>query len=201
MTDHGADTDRHAMLDALAEPFTVSSSLSRDEAFDLLSNPRRLCAVRHLARRRRCTMDDLVEHVATREYGTDRSALTREQRRRIYVSLHQSHLPRLAGADLVIYDPDRRTIRYRPNRSLEGILENGRSATGRYERWYGYATACSIVAAVVSYAWIAPGASASLPLLFGPLSIGLVALLEYGDDEPGTRSLAGRLRDSSAPES
>lgn len=52
------------------------------------------------------TVNDLAEQVAAWENDTEISELTSQQRKRVYVSLYQTHLPKLADTGLVDYDVD-----------------------------------------------------------------------------------------------
>jgi len=53
----------------------------------------------------------LTEQIAARETSHSVDELPSQARKRVYVSLYQTHLPRLADAGLVDYDPDAGTTR------------------------------------------------------------------------------------------
>lgn len=53
---------------------------------------------------------DLAEHVAGVENGIDPARLNSQQRKRVYISLYQSHLPKLDDAGAVRFDQNRGTI-------------------------------------------------------------------------------------------
>lgn len=110
----GEDTDEPAPG---GEPATAvpTGGLGRDDTFALLSNPRRRLALRVLrAEGPTLTTGDLAEHVAAREHGIERAQLRSKQRKRVYISLYQNHLPQLADAGVIDYDPDRGTVRRGP---------------------------------------------------------------------------------------
>jgi hypothetical protein len=88
-----------------------ATSLSPDLAFKLLSSSRRRDLIRCLDGLD-ATVDlrELSEQVAAVENGTSPSSLAYDQRKRVYVSLRQTHLPKLSNAGIVDYDPDRSTI-------------------------------------------------------------------------------------------
>lgn len=52
------------------------------------------------------TMNDLAEQVAAWENDAGIPELTSQQRKRVYVSLYQTHLPKLADTGLVDYEVD-----------------------------------------------------------------------------------------------
>lgn len=49
---------------------------------------------------------DLAEIVASAEYETPPGQLDKQQERRVWISCHQTHLPRLESMDIITYDPD-----------------------------------------------------------------------------------------------
>ncbi len=87
------------------------TELSRDQVFELLKSLRRRYAV-HYLRRENCTVDlaDVTDHVAAWEYNTTPADLLNEQRKRVYISLYQTHIPALANAGVIDYNPETREI-------------------------------------------------------------------------------------------
>lgn len=73
--------------------------------FSLLSNRRRRYAL-HACKRFGTPIDisDLSERVAAWEYGKDVSELESEERRRVYTSMQQSHLPAMDDAGVIEFD-------------------------------------------------------------------------------------------------
>ena len=61
------------------------------------------------------TPTELAEEVAAIENDVEVDDLTYKQRKRVYVSLHQTHLPRLAEAGVVHYDKDEGIVRLTEN--------------------------------------------------------------------------------------
>ncbi|UPV76608.1 hypothetical protein M0R89_18925 (plasmid) [Halorussus limi] len=60
-------------------------------------------------------LDDLVEYVAEREVASssvDADAADEEYCRRVAISLHHNHLPKLSDDAFVDYDPRSKTVRY-----------------------------------------------------------------------------------------
>lgn len=86
---------------------TTESDLSQDVVFDILSSPRRRYVLYYL----RTSGDpvqltDLAEEVAAWENNTETPDITEQERKRVYVSLYQTHIPRLAEVGLIEYDDD-----------------------------------------------------------------------------------------------
>ncbi len=102
-TDNGMSTN-HESSDE--EP------LSQDLVFDLLSSPRRRFVLYYLrSESESMQLTDLADEVAAWEYDTPVEELTEQERKRAYVSLYQTHVPKLAEAGLIDYDTESGTIR------------------------------------------------------------------------------------------
>lgn len=86
---------------------TTESELSQDIVFDILSSPRRRYVLYHLRTADQTVqLTDLAEEVAAWENDTEPSEITEQERKRVYVSLYQTHIPRLAEVGLIEYDKD-----------------------------------------------------------------------------------------------
>ncbi|MUW14248.1 hypothetical protein GJ633_05935 [Halorubrum sp. CBA1125] len=79
----------------------------KDELYDLLSNHRRRYVI-HFCKRadEPLSLSDLAEKVAAREQDKPVAELTSAERKRVYTSLQQTHLDRLADAGMIDYDGD-----------------------------------------------------------------------------------------------
>ncbi|ELY75999.1 hypothetical protein [Natrinema pallidum] len=79
--------------------------LSAGEIFDLLSNQRRRYVIHYCKREDEpVPIGDLAEHVAAWELEKDVAEVTSAERKRVYTSLQQSHLPTLDRADVIAFD-------------------------------------------------------------------------------------------------
>jgi DNA-binding transcriptional ArsR family regulator len=79
-----------------------SQELSRDLVFAMLSNARRRYVLHYLKRHGGpATIRQLAEQIAAWENGTPMAEVTYKQRKRVYTSLHQTHLPKLADAGII----------------------------------------------------------------------------------------------------
>lgn len=83
-----------------------SSSLPRDDVFEVLSNARRRCALHYLKQQgdRRVSLRELVDYVAAWENDTSPANVDSTERKRVYTALRQNHLPRLEAAGIIEYE-------------------------------------------------------------------------------------------------
>ncbi|WP_079988831.1 DUF7344 domain-containing protein [Halosegnis longus] len=85
--------------------------MSRTEVFDILSNDRRRHALHYLlSRESGAEIGELSEQIAAWENDEAIEEVTADERRRVYVSLHQTHLPRMDEAGVLQYENSRDTI-------------------------------------------------------------------------------------------
>ena len=97
------DSDALSNIDS-KQPDGSDIGLSLDQIFDLLSNSRRRTVLQVLeSRDEPVPFGDLVDAVAQDEYGKPLQEISGQERRTIYSSLYQSHLPRLERMDVVAY--------------------------------------------------------------------------------------------------
>jgi len=86
-------------------------SLSQDVVFDILSSPRRRYVLYYLKQvDEPIELTALAEQVAAWENETDPESLTDQQRKRVYVSLYQTHIPKLDESGVVHYDENEGTV-------------------------------------------------------------------------------------------
>lgn len=89
-------------------------TLDTDTIFHTLSNARRRCVIAALTDDPEMTVRALTVAVASHEYDCSESELEYEQRKRVYTSLVQTHLPSLHRNGLVEYDKDRGRVTAKP---------------------------------------------------------------------------------------
>jgi hypothetical protein len=86
----------------------TSPRLSTEDVYEVLSNRRRRYAIHHLKQTDGpVDVSTLAEQVAAWENGKPVAELDSQERKRVYISLYQSHLPTLEKRGLVAYDDDR----------------------------------------------------------------------------------------------
>lgn len=82
-----------------------SETISQNRAFDILSNARRRFILSYLSKSDGpVELRELADEVARWETGSD--SLSRKERKRVYVSLYQTHIPRLNDAGVIDYDSE-----------------------------------------------------------------------------------------------
>lgn len=92
--------------------------LSQDVVFDILSSPRRRYVLYYLKQvDEPIELTDLAEQVAAWENETTPESLTDQERKRVYVSLYQTHIPKLDEAGIVTYDQDDGSVELAPGSS------------------------------------------------------------------------------------
>jgi hypothetical protein len=106
---------------------TSDTELTQDDVFEILSSPRRRYLLYYLRQRQEpVELTDLAEHVAAWENGIDPDELTTQERKRVYVSLYQTHVPKLDDAGVVDYDADSGMVRLTQRaRRIDTYLEDG----------------------------------------------------------------------------
>lgn len=111
--------------------------LSQDLLFDLLSNRRRRFVLHYLLREDRpVSIQELSKQVAMWEFGVTDEELSDQQKKRIYVALYQTHVPKLEEAGVIEYDSDTGLVEIAGQaRQLEPYLEEG-AIERRPWHWY-----------------------------------------------------------------
>jgi hypothetical protein len=128
--------------------------LTEQEVFSVLSNRRRRFALHAL-----CQRDDAVElgwlarRVAAWEQGVSPAEVESDARKSCYVSLQQSHLPRMDETGIVDFDKRTGTVHSTTAaRELDVYLE---VVPGREIPWHGYYLGLGAVsAALLSALWV-----------------------------------------------
>jgi hypothetical protein len=88
-----------------------TDALSQDQAYDLLSNSRRRYVISQLREERGpVELNELSRRLAAWENETPVEDLTDQQKKRVYVSLYQTHIPKLADAGIIDYDSEAGTV-------------------------------------------------------------------------------------------
>lgn len=96
----------------------------KDLIFEILSSPRRRYLLRalHETEGPVATVTGIADAVAALEYGVAVDDVSQVERKRVYVSLYQTHLPKLEESGIVTFDRQNGTIR----------LTNGAEKVGSY---------------------------------------------------------------------
>ena len=145
--------------------------LSKDVIFELLKNRRRREVLAYLLEAEETvTLGELAEQIAAWENDTDVAALSSDQRKRVYVALYQTHLPKMDDAGIVEYDQDRGLISLADNADLLMMyLDTDTHRQDRWDRWYA-------VLSVVGAAFVT-GAFLGLPPLSAIPTLGVAGIV------------------------
>ena len=109
--------------------------LSREDVFTLLSNHRRHYVLLSLPENRSASFDELVDWVTALERERKGEADNRNHRAAVYTSLYQTHIPKLADADLVVHNQERKQVRITQRGLwLRSYLQSARGDGIRWDR-------------------------------------------------------------------
>lgn len=148
--------------------------LTDDQIFWVLSNQRRRDIIQYLREQGgAATLGELAEWMAAKENGKTVQQVSSYERKRVYVGLHQNHLPMMDDMDVVYYDDDRKTIELRDTVTdletyLNGVVEPG---SRRLPSAAGF-----VIALVISLGTLRIGIFAEVPRLAW-IFVGLISLL------------------------
>jgi len=114
-----------------------SGELSQDDRFDLLSNHRRRYALHYIKHNGdRATLGELSDQIAAWENEIDLEEVGYDERKRVYTSLQQVHLPRMDEAGVVEFDDREGAVEIGPAAAdLDVYLE---VVEGRDVPWSGF---------------------------------------------------------------
>jgi len=157
-----------------------SPQLSQDTAFDLLSNVRRRFVLQRLQDRPDgIELSELAEELAATENDADPDELSAQQRKRTYVSLYQTHIPKLAEAGVVEYDAD--TGMVYPTAHVDELgqyFQEGDSGV-RWQFVYGAVVAGGLLLYVLELTVDLPFFDARLVALVALVGVAIVSATHY----------------------
>lgn len=111
---------------------------TKDDVFDILRNRRRRYVLGYLRDHEGVVeLSELAEALANWESDDEDAYITHRDRKRAYVSLYQTHLPKLDRAGIVEYNQPRGTVELGPDyRYVEGYLDRPHGGTLLWHRLY-----------------------------------------------------------------
>ena len=140
---------------AIESTFTKNDELTKDEIFYLLKNRRRRDIVNYLMDNDgTATLGELAEQIAAWENEIEVTALSSGQRKRVYVALYQTHLPKLDENGIIEYDQNRGNVELSENAERLKVYLNDESTSD--DPWNRRYAALSII-----------GAASTLAILLG----------------------------------
>ncbi len=149
--------------------------LTQANLFDVFSNARRRQTVQYLREQDgSCDLTPLVEQVAAWENGVDTGDVTRAQRRRVYISLYQTHLPMLEDHGIVEWDPESHSIELLPHEGrFDPYLDRSHGVQRPWHVVYGILSLGGAIMFVMSLISIGPLTTGVAPLVI----LGLCAVI------------------------
>jgi DNA-binding transcriptional ArsR family regulator len=146
-----------------AEPSNGRADLSRDEIFEILSNKRRRLTIHYLHQNgERADLGTLAEHIAAKENDVPIDSVSYNERKCVYTSLQQFHLPKLDDRGVVDFDRSEGVV------ELDSIAEDIdvylEVVEGRDIPWSHYYLVLAIVnLAVLAAAYVGAGSLPAVP--------------------------------------
>jgi hypothetical protein len=166
------------------------TTASTDELFEILSNSRRRHLIYYLFEAGgEMSLTRLATKIAAAEDGTDESAITPDERQRVYISLYQTHLPKLEAGHVVSYDGDERVVALTDEVREDGFFWMAtEDPSTSWFRLYVALAAGSWVALALAWLSGAPLSPVGWPGAALVVSVGLSVLvtLQYLDERGDT---------------
>ncbi|ADD03630.1 uncharacterized protein Nmag_0031 [Natrialba magadii ATCC 43099] len=126
--------------ESLSTPADAADAAATDAVFDLLSDWRRRAVLRYLDRLENTDpvpLSDVADHVVLEDDGQDSGPLAATgdallgTRKRIHISLRHTHVPKLADAGALEFDPETNTVALcETGEELVSQLQNERQGRG-----------------------------------------------------------------------
>lgn len=134
-----------------------TDTISQDSAYDLLSNSRRRYVLSLLRERDEpIALNELSRDLAAWENDVEPDALTNQQIKRVYVSLYQTHIPKLDEAGVVSFDQMSGTVELKDTvHELDTYIPGQTSGITTWERLYIFVAAIGLV--VYGASFLFPG--------------------------------------------
>lgn len=128
-------------------PTANNEELSQDVIFQLLSSDRRRFVLKYLSDTPgEVKLDELSTAMAAHENGIEPAAVDQTAQKRAYISLYQTHIPRMTEHGIVEYDSDSGDVRLTPKADRMLSYLNDGSEPGRpWPELYLATTAIGIV--------------------------------------------------------
>lgn len=169
-----------------------SRPLDKDDVFDILSNARRRQLLFLLyGQGKSVKLSDLAQDIADAEGEGDAGA---DRYKRVYISLYQTHVPKLKEHGIVEYDADTKTVEM--TERVRDIVAIFQTPADRRPWWRYYGVVALISGAVVlgSWAFLSEGGTINVAISFVPVTLlVLVVLFHYYTKSRAGEALIDRL--------
>ncbi|MCU4718623.1 DUF7344 domain-containing protein [Halapricum hydrolyticum] len=150
--------------------------LSPDQAFDILSNQRRRYALHYLSEHPEGEkLQELARRLAAWENEISVEKVSKKQQKRVYVSLYQTHIPKLEAEGVVDYDSESGLITLTSHADdVTTYLQDDEDRSDQWHRYY--------LALVVAGTAVFTATALELPVFAAltPTIVGLAILFAFG---------------------
>lgn len=165
------------------------TDLSKDELFRILSNARRRYIIYHLHNAgQEMSLKDLATIIAAEENETEIGDVTDDDRQRVYISLYQTHLPKLEESGIIEYDEERRTVTLTTETVQDGFFWMDSDGERSWLVYYAALGIVAWVAIIVVAAGVAAFLSWTIVALFVSLGLVLLVAAQYLTEERTNRA-------------
>ena len=155
------------------------TDLSKDELFRILSSSRRRYIIYFLHEEGKpVSLNDLATRIAAEENERPVEEVTDSERQRVYISLYQTHLPKLEEAEIITYDEDERIVTLSDETIRNGFFWMVPSETRPWYRYYAGLAALGWLAILATWLGL-PVLSWPLVALFLALALVVVVAVQY----------------------
>lgn len=120
MTEHANGRMQDDVEPDAGDDESAALELEKDLVFELLKNHRRRSVLTYIRDHGETALGDLAEAIAAEENDTTVQDLSADERKRVYIGLYQTHLPKMDGAGVVEYDQNRGVVSAGP--AIEQVL-------------------------------------------------------------------------------
>jgi DNA-binding transcriptional ArsR family regulator len=153
----------------------ASEELSQDLVFDILSNTRRRMVLYYLREYGApASVQEIAERIAALENEIPPEELSRQQQKRVYVSLYQTHLPKLHEAGIIEYDDAEGMVSL-----TDRALEIDTYLTPTSESTYPWQLHYLVLAAIGGILFVLASLSVSVFAAIPTLPLGIVLMLSF----------------------
>lgn len=155
-----------------------TEELTKDDVFEVLSSSRRRQILYHLHRRDgHADLRSLARDTATDETDETEETVDSDVVKRFYISLYQTHIPKLEQVGLVRYDSDDKTVTLTDR--VDDVARVLNEDTDPDRQWPLYYGALALVGVAIAVAQLLTVFSALPSLLFAGAVMSLAAFQYY----------------------
>lgn len=168
--------DRVSRLETMSTDTPQSADMSPDLVFEILSNTRRRMVLYYLRQQGGpVSVQELAGEIAAIENDVSVDELTRQQRKRVYVSLYQTHLPKLEDTGIIQYDDDGEEVQLTDRaHEMDSYLTPTSTSDPSWQKYYLFLAAAGGLVFALSLLGV-PGFTA-IP----PLGLGIALMFGFG---------------------